>query len=354
MTQTGTTIDVGVIGAGWAGRGHIRHYQEVPGVTVVGVADANGELAAKVAHDFEIERSYEDYRQLLDDPRLRVVSVTVPPFLHKEVVLAAADCGVQIHCEKPMCLTLEDADEMIAACKRNNVLLYISFLPRQMAAYRRVQEMVASGDCGEPIWMMDQRLLPAKPGLWMPPGWFWRRELGGGMLVENGGHHFDYIRWLMGEVTTVQAQAATLRFKDSWPPYFEHPNIEDTAMVTMRHANGTMSNLLNTLVVPSRGGMNLQVATTTHYLTVERTTTLVVERDGKIASRTTFEDDPQAIHSAHHIIACVRHGTPPNNTGEDGRAALELSLAALESSRIQQPITLPLPATPAGLMPRLQ
>jgi myo-inositol 2-dehydrogenase/D-chiro-inositol 1-dehydrogenase len=354
MTDTSQVIHVGVIGVGNAGQGHIAHYKELPNVLVVGVADSDIQRAERVAGEFEIEGVYQDYHQLLEDPRLQVVSVTVPPFLHREVVVAAAERGIHVHCEKPLCLTLEDADEMISACKRHNVLLYVSFLPRQVGAYRRVQELLASGEYGEPLWMMDRRLLPAEPGVWMPPPWFWRRELGGGLLIENGGHHFDYSRWLMGEVKTVTAQTATLRFKESWPPYIKDPNIEDTALVSMTHESGRMSNLFNSVVAPCSGHLHLEVGTPTHYLAVDRTSTLTVERKGKVLFRTTFESGLHAIHSAHHIVECVRNGTQPNNTGEDGRAALELALAALESSRTQMPVTLPLAATPESLRPQLQ
>jgi len=353
MVQTLETIHVGVIGAGNAGRGHIAHYQELPNVKVIGVADSDLERARRVAHEFEIEGVYRDYHQLLDDTRLRAVSVTVPPFLHREAVVAAAERGIHVHCEKPLCLTLEDADEMIAACQRNNVFLYVSFLPRQVATYRRVQELLASGDYGEPLWMLDRRLLATEPGIWMPPPWFWRRELGGGLLIENGGHHFDYVRWVMGEVKTVWANTATVRFKESWPPYIEDPNIEDIALVSMTHENGALSNLFNTSAAPS-GHMHLEAATATHYLAVDRTSTLTVERKGKVLFRTTFEGGPHAIHSAHYIVDCVRTGMPPDNTGEDGRAALEIALAALESARTQAPVTLPLQATPANLLAQFQ
>jgi predicted dehydrogenase len=312
MVQTLETIHVGVN----AGRGHIAHYQELPNVKVIGVADSDLERARRVAHEFEIEGVYQDYHQLLDDTRLRAVSVTVPPFLHREAVVAAAERGIHVHCEKPLCLTLEDADEMIAACQRNNVFLYVSFLPRQVATYRRAgttglgRLRRASLDAGSPF-------AGDRAGYWMPPPWFWRRELGGGLLIENGGHHFDYVRWVMGEVKTVWANTATVRFKESWPPYIEDPNIEDIALVSMTHENGALSNLFNTSAAPS-GHMHLEAATATHYLAVDRTSTLTVERKGKVLFRTTFEGGSHAIHSAHYIVDCVRTDMPPDNTGRMG------------------------------------
>jgi predicted dehydrogenase len=259
------------------------------------------------------------------------------------MTVAAAERGLHVHCEKPMALTLADCDAMTDACTKSDVLLYISFEPRQLPAFRRVKEMLSSGEYGKPLWLMDRRLLPATPGVWMPPPWFWRRELGGGLLIENGGHHFDYIRWVMGEVETVWAQTATLKFKETMLPYMEDPNIEDIGIITMQHRNGTLSNLLNTCMVPCGDVFHLEAATPTHYFALHLSDELTVVKQGELVSRTKYHQWHRVIQSAYHVIGCIREGKQPMNTGEDGRASLELALAALESARIQGPVHLPLP-----------
>lgn len=336
------TIHVGVIGLGSAGRLHLRCYKSMPGIKVVGIADRDERRLEAAAKEYEVDARYTDYRQLLDDPKLQAVTVCPPPFLHREIVVAAAERGLHVHCEKPMALSLADCDAMIDACKRSGRILYVSFEPRQLPGFRRVKELLASGEYGQPLWLMDRRLLPATPGVWMPPPWFWRRELGGGLLVENGGHHFDYIRWVMGEVDTVWAQTGTLRFKESIPPYMEDPNIEDIAMVTMRHKKGGMSNLLNTCMVPCGDLFHLEAATATHYLALNRTDQLLVEKQGQVLSETRFVHSGRVIISAEHFVECIREGKTPMCTGEDGRASLELALAALESARLDAPVKLPL------------
>lgn len=326
---------------GSAGRRHLRDYKSIPNVEVVGIADIDASSLEALATEYEVEKVYTEYQQLLDTPRLQAVTIAAPPFLHREIVVAAADRGLHVHCEKPMALTLADCDAMIDACKRGNLILYISFEPRQLPAFRRVKEMLDSGEYGRPLWLMDRRMLPATPGVWMPPPWFWHREQGGGLLIENGGHHFDYIRWVMGEVETVWAQTATLRFKESMPPFMENPDTEDIAIVTMRHRNGTLSNLLNTCMVPGGDTFHLEAATETHYIQLDRSDQLVVEKHGEVQFRIKYEQWHRVIDSAVHFVECIREGKPPMNTGEDGRASLELALAALESARIDRPVHLP-------------
>lgn len=342
MPEASETVHVGIIGIGSAGRKHLRGYKAMLGVEVVGIADVDEARAGAAAKEYEVERYYTDYRQLLDDSRLQAVTICPPPFVHREVVVAAAERGLHVHCEKPMALTLADCDAMITACKAKDLVLYISFEPRQLPAFRRVQELLASGEVGKPLWLMDRRLLPATPGVWMPPGWFWRKELGGGLLIENGGHHFDYIRWVMGEVETVWAQTATLRFNESMPPYMEDPNIEDIGIVTLRHENGTLSNLLNTCMVPCGNMFHLEVATETHYIALHRTDHLFVEKQGVLQYEVKFLKSERVIQSVEHFVDCMREGKAPMNTGEDGRASLELALAALESARRNEPVHLPL------------
>jgi myo-inositol 2-dehydrogenase/D-chiro-inositol 1-dehydrogenase/scyllo-inositol 2-dehydrogenase (NAD+) len=345
MNHALETVCVGVIGMGSAGRKHLRDYQSLPAVEVVGIVEADGTQLKAVGKEFEVETIYTDYRQLLDDPRLQAVSICTPPFLHREMVVAAAERGLHIHCEKPMALSLADCDAMIEACKKKDLILYVSFEPRQLPAFRRVKEMLSSGEYGEPLWLMDRRLLPATPGVWMPPPWFWRRELGGGLLIENGGHHLDYIRWVMGDVKRVAAQTATLRFKESMPPYMEDPNIEDIGIVTLWHENGTMSNLLNTCMVPCGDIFHLEAATPTHYMALNRSNELTVDKLGEGVSKTVYHQWHRVINSAPHTIECIRQHKTPMCTGEDGRASLELALAALESARTAAPVDLPLPNT---------
>ena len=345
MALAAETIHIGVIGMGSAGRKHLRGYKAMPNVEVVGIADVDQSRLDILSSEYEIDRTYTDYRQLIDDQRLQAVTVCPPPFLHREIVVAAAERGLHIHSEKPMALTLSDCDAMISACEAKDLILYISFEPRQLPAFRFIQQLLASGECGDPLWLMDRRLLPATPGVWMPPPWFWKKELGGGLLIENGGHHFDYIRWVMGEVETVWAQTATLRFNHTMPPYMEDPNTEDIGMVTMRHTNGTMSNLLNTSMVPCGNVFHLEAATATHYIALQHTDHLLVEKNGVVQYEIKYEQTERVIQSVEHFCECIREGKAPMNTGEDGRASLELALAALRSAHLDKPVKLPLPAT---------
>ena len=335
-------IKVGVIGAGGIGNLHLSEYAKQSEVKIQAVADVNAEAAERAGKEYEIPHVYTDYRDLLSEKDIQAVTVAVPPFLHKEVVVAAAEAGKHVHCEKPMALTLEDADAMIAACAERDLILYISFTPRMTPIFRRLQEIVASGEYGTPIWLWTRYLLPASPDIFVPPPWFWRRELGGGTLLENGGHILDFVRWLMGDLKKVIAEVDTLRFTESWPPYFEDPNIEDVATVILRHESGAISTVGSGCLVPGNPGCTVEIGTDSCYIELHRNRHLRVTRQGKLVLETTFETRGWTVAPAtHHFIDCLRNGTPPISSGEDGRAALEIALAAHESMRQGRPIYLP-------------
>jgi predicted dehydrogenase len=335
-------IYVGVVGAGMIGDRHMLEYTKQPGVKLQAVSDVDSESANRAAEKHGIPSVYTDYRDLLAQKEIQAVTVAVPPYLHSEVVVAAAQAGKHIHCEKPMALTLEDADAMISACAERELILYISFTPRLTPIFRRLQEIVASGEFGTPLWLWARYFVPATTGIFVPPAWFWRRELGGGAVIENAGHLIDYVRWLMGDVKKVIAEVDTLRFKEPWPPYFENPNVEDVATLILRHDNGAISTLGNGCLIPGDPGCSVELATESCHIELYRNHRLRVTRHGDPIFETTFETRGWTVAPAtHHFIDCVKTGTPPISSGEDGRAALEIALAAHQAARRGAAVHLP-------------
>jgi predicted dehydrogenase len=132
------TIKVGVIGAGGIGKLHLSEYAKQDEVKVQAVADVNAEVAKQAAEKYDIPNVYTDYHDLLSEPDIQAVTVAVPPFLHKEVVVAAAQAGKHVHCEKPMALTLEDADTMISACAERDLILYQKFPDSRVRCRKQV------------------------------------------------------------------------------------------------------------------------------------------------------------------------------------------------------------------------
>ena len=131
--QAPRRIKVGVIGVGYLGRHHARLYAELPGATLVGVADVDAGRLAEIAAATGAE-GFADYRDLLS--RVDAVSVVVPTTLHHPVAKACLDAGVDVLLEKPMTVTIEEADELIALADAKGRLLQIGHLERFNGAVR--------------------------------------------------------------------------------------------------------------------------------------------------------------------------------------------------------------------------
>ena len=152
---------VGIIGCG-APRGaegatgfgmsreHARGYLQSGEAVIVALADIKPENARAFQADYGGERIYSDYRQMLADEELDIVSISTWPHLHAPMVIDAAEAGVKaIHCEKPMAPTYGEALRMVEACERNNVQLTFNHQRRFGAPFRMAKEMLQAGEIGE-------------------------------------------------------------------------------------------------------------------------------------------------------------------------------------------------------------
>ncbi|MDP6041984.1 MAG: Gfo/Idh/MocA family oxidoreductase [Candidatus Latescibacteria bacterium] len=193
-------IRVGVIGCGGIFRNlHTPYYHEpTRRADIVAIADLNEDAAKEQASQFGAD-AYSDYRALLDRNDIDAVDVCCQPGPHKEITLAAAEAGKHILMEKPMCRTIAEGDEMIAAAKKAGVLLQVAYMMRYIPGYQKLKALLDDGTLGTLQMMYSNQLnffLPEKP-------WLFVKEEAGGMLVEQAIHHFDLWLWLYGEASSV-------------------------------------------------------------------------------------------------------------------------------------------------------
>src|SRR5918992_663282 len=143
----------GIIGCGWVASAHAWGVRSLvdDDVRLIGVADRDNARASDVAKRFDASTTTEDYRALIDNNAIHAVSVCLPDHLHHEVVIAAAEAGKHILCEKPLSLTLDEADDMLSACDRNGVQLGFVMNHRYAVGNILARRAVASGALGRPL-----------------------------------------------------------------------------------------------------------------------------------------------------------------------------------------------------------
>ncbi len=200
---TSKQINLGVIGCGGFGLFALQHFVQVDGVQLTGMAGTHREAAIAAARRFGVP-DIEDVDELVRRADVDLVYIATPPFLHHAQALAALRAGKHVICEKPLALTLEQADEMIAAAHQHDRLLVANLMQRYNPLADAVGQVVESRVLGEPLHGYFENYA-ADEGL-PPSHWFWDREKSGGIFVEHGVHFFDLLaRWL-GPGAVVAAQ----------------------------------------------------------------------------------------------------------------------------------------------------
>jgi predicted dehydrogenase len=243
MSET-SPLRVGVIGTGFGALTHIPGFQRSPGVEVVAVASGREQRARRVAEKFGLQAGYGDYRQMLAEQRLDLVSIATPPGLHHEMALAAVERGCAVLCEKPFAMNLTEAREMLAAAEAAGVVHAVHHEFRYLPARAKLKELVDQGYLGELRTVRIDALsdvvidAPSRP-------WFWwsDRAQGGGILGAFGSHLIDGLSWWFGPIVEVSAQLDTFVKQRQLPGSNEWRDVtaDDQAVALFRLANGAQA-----------------------------------------------------------------------------------------------------------------
>jgi predicted dehydrogenase len=210
-------IGIGLIGTGFMGKAHAIAYRtalsafpDIPAPRLVMVGDVTAEAAAKAAHQYGFESSTGDWKQVIANPAVQVVSVTTPNSFHKEMVLAALAAGKHVHCEKPLSPSLADSLEMVTAAEAKGLCTQVGFNYIKNPLLKLTRDMVASGELGE---ITGFRGIHAEDYMHDPQNpWTWRIDPAGGpgVIADLGSHIIGMARFLLGDIAEVSADVRTV------------------------------------------------------------------------------------------------------------------------------------------------
>jgi myo-inositol 2-dehydrogenase / D-chiro-inositol 1-dehydrogenase len=342
-------VGIGLVGSGFIAQAHAEGFAHVPAASVRGVASPTPGNAARFAAAHGIPAHHTDYRALIEQPDVDVVCIGAPNDLHRDICVAAASAGKHVICEKPLARTLADADAMLAACREAGVLLMyaeeLCFAPK----YVRAKELADEGALGD-VHLVRQGEQHFGPHA----DWFWDPDrAGGGVLMDMGCHGIEFARWVYGKPAAESASAELGTFVHGG-----RTRAEDHAVATVRFAGNRLGVVETSWAKP--GGMDdraeLIGSAGITYVDILRGSALMtysehgygyaVEKAPQTSgwTFTMFEEIwnygfPQEMR---HFVECVQHGSQPLETGEDGRAVLEiiyaLYLAAGDAGRVSLPL----------------
>ena len=314
-------------GAGGIARTHSKCLQENPKVTVVGVIDRNKDAASRLAalHNAAVFDNLEDCLSEVD-----AVYVLTPPSFHREYSVQAMEAGKHVFCEKPLATTLEDGEAMVDAARRNGVKLMTAFNHRFRKGFRRLKEVADSGCLGEVISYWCQRIGMGTPG---KGNWRVDPELLCGMTVESLSHDIDMLRWIVGEVNTVNSTV--------YESISAYPGFDDNATAVMTLACGGSAVIHSSWSAHlGRNSRGIIGTKGTAYLegpglwTLKTLRCKTVDMD-EAMEENLDDDDFSYAEEDDHFLDCVANDRELLVTGEDGLAALKVSLAMLKSHQEQ-------------------
>lgn len=306
--------------------------QRIPGAYLVGVGDPAPGLAEQVAAPLG-SRGTMDVASLLHDPAVQGVIIAAPARFHSQLIQAAARAGKAVFCEKPITDTLEEADHAIAATRQAGVPLQIGFQRRFDPGYREARRLVDAGALGTVQLLRSITRDPEFDDPSKAPPWAVFRET----LI----HDFDVLRFLAGGAEPVEVFAmADALVRPDW----KERGVRDTAVVTMRYDNGALATADASFQAVYGYDVRAEVLGSNGGVTVGRsdaTSAVYLRREG--INRQHVKSFVELFGQAYtselvHFAACVRTGAAPACTGEDGRAALALALAAMRSVETERPV----------------
>lgn len=320
--------NVGIIGLGYWGEKLLEYFRGTEGVKVVALHDLNPSRVKRI--DLGEARYYSHLEEMFDNEKLDAIVISTPPTEHLVPTQMAAQKGIHVFCEKPMAASISDCDKMIEICDRNQVWLMVAFKHRFAKAFSYVKNNLE--DFGKPIWGMYTY------PLWEvdDPGWKFKEDGTKGIVVENMVHAIDAMRFLFGDVERLYAEGDNYVFKDVAPP--------DSAIITLRFVNGAIGAI--------GGGCTSDQRISREYLDLHFENGVAqifgmldmpihlrtLRRKDAYPEEHTFKGSDGVREEIKHFIESIQTNREPLSTGSDGKKALEIALASIESLRSHKPI----------------
>ena len=327
-------LGVGMIGCGGISRLHAESWQKVSCADIIACADVDEAKAQEFKQKFGVPDAVTDYRRLLEREDVDAVDICIPTFLHAEVAVAAAQAGKHVLCEKPIAMTLADADRMIDAARDAGVKFMIAFPRRFSVEQAATRKIILDNEIGRPVlW----RQVSADSG--PPSPWYLDIDKGGGPFIDGLVHTYDFARFTFGEPKWAWASLRTMKCDST---------ALDTGVCLVEFESGDQLMVSASWGLPGqthgdcRGesmrdvlGPQGVIASAPAPSSPDEKPHLLV-RSGKPQVR-KVEYEPQQVADMFrleiaHFAECVLEDKPPCVTGHDGKRAVEIALAVFESS----------------------
>ncbi|TWT92302.1 Gfo/Idh/MocA family protein [Neorhodopirellula pilleata] len=345
------TIGIGIVGSGMISNFHAKAIADTHDGKLIGCYDRSFERAQEFAKNNHC-KAFETLEAMLGDPEIAAIAVCTPSGAHLEPAVAAAKAGKHVMVEKPLEVTPEKCDEIIAACEASNVKLAVTFQSRFHESSQLMKQAVDGGRFGKVTmgdayvkWYRSQEYYDS--GAWRGT---WALD-GGGALMNQAIHSVDLLLWLMGPVKRVSAMMGTMTH--------ERIEVEDIVVANIQFACGALGVIEATTtafpgalkrveIAGSEGSAVLEEEDLTQWTFKHETDEDQSIRERMIGKTETGGGaaDPSAIgHHGHtevfnDFLEAIEKGHEPLVNGPEGKRSVELICAIYESARTGKTVDL--------------
>ena len=345
--MNGQNFRVSLVGCGRISRNHVDAISRIEGLDLVAASDQNEERARLLAEPLGIPW-FASYEKMLDEVPSDVVAICTPSGLHPVQGVLAARTGRHVVTEKPMAISLRDADELVHACDNAKVHLFVVKQNRLNEPVKVLKQAVEQGRFGR-MYMASCRVFWARPQEYYEQAkWRGTWEFDGGAFMNQASHYVDLIQWLMGPVESVMAKTVTLARKIE---------TEDTGVAILRFRSGALGVIEVTMLTYPRN-MEGSITLLGEKGTAKIGGTAVNKVEHWEFADALADDDriramdsnPPNVYGYGHegyyrnVLAVLRGDAEPETDGRAGRKSLELILGIYESARTGTDVPLPLKA----------
>jgi predicted dehydrogenase len=328
------TVNVGLIGAGGIANAHMKGYLAIPDAArVTAVADVVAENAQKRAEQAGGAKVFSDYREMLAAADIDAVDICLPHHLHADAIVAAAAAGKHILCEKPLCLTIEEADRVQTAIKDSGVTLMCSHNQLFMPPVARARALLDEGVIGDTYELRttDSFFSHLDPE---NMGWRAHRETSGGGELIDTGYHPTYLLLHLAGSTPVEVFSMLSTHR------LTHSEGEDSAQVLVRFADGKVGTIVTSWAYePAACTERFSIVGEQGSLWSDGSA-LHVKKRGEDDTATELPQVQTIPAAVEAFVECVREGTRPINTEAEGIDVLKVILAAYKSAEERRVVAL--------------
>lgn len=353
-------IGVGVIGCGGIAQvAHLPAYYELPDVEIVAVAAPSQARTEKVARKYGAKAWYTDGHTLLKRDDIDAVSICTPPELHAEFAIGAAEAGKHVLVEKPLSTSLKDAEEMIRAARKNDIILTTGFMKRFDPGFIKVKEVLEEGIIGRPNFV---RLYSQVTDFYYQylkditfGGYIEKEEKrepssiskakqkikGLGALINIAIHYIDLLRWLIGDfdrIVNCHVWDIVDGIERNALAFFE---MDKGVKAVLECIGGRSVNWKEEMTIHGSKGI-LYTDSPFIYFRNLPTQPILYTGDAPLGKPLSVLHKDKFVEEIRHFVECARGEKKPLITGEDGKKSLEVIIGCYQSAERKISIDLPL------------